>query len=365
MRFTRTALAFLMLGALLTGAVSAQVTAPAGPVIVSAAVNIPAGDDGWFTTNDLNTYIDFVGNPIPAGFFGPLSNAFSGKITLKGENLINSGGLGPNTDTIVRRLADTGLIAVGGCRTIPIDFQALRLKSNPFTVTNSDGTTETWQVVAGLSTAAAQPIGTMTICRTCADGGTFTANLYAYFLNRYQRLSPAPFVEIPMDCGLGMCPQVLFQSGTSDWTLAGGPWGFNQAAYGVDALPAGVQLDVDADGTLDSVWTVGNTNFQGGVKLCGVPGYTPGGGGAPECATAEHVANNGGGDHNKSSHKNYVAATGDSNPADGIPDHCVCPDENKDGYNDNTGEPCNPDGEPHDTDSDADTGGDHGHTDAG
>jgi hypothetical protein len=191
----------------------------------------------------------------------------------------------------------------------------------------------------------------MTICRTCADGGTFSANLFAYFITRYQRVSPPPAIELPMDCGLGLCPMVHFQSNNSDWTLAGGPWGFNQAAYGVDALPAGVQLDIDADGVLDAATTIGNTNFQGGVKLCGTPGYGGGGGGAPECATADHVANNGGGDHSRSSHSNYVAATGD-NDGDGVPDHC-CPDENGDGVNDNTGEPCeDPDEEPDDTNTD-------------
>ena len=350
MRSSPGILCFLALGALSALAVSAQTPAATAPVAVPS-VNIPAGDDGWFTTFDLNTYLTFGANPIPAGFFGPGSNPFTGTIYFAGSQIVNSGGLGPNTDTIVRRRAGTGPLAVGGCSTIPIDFQALHLQSAPFTVSYAGGGSETWRAVAGLSTAVPQPIGNMTICRTCADGGTFSANLFAYFITRYQRVSPPPAIELPMDCGLGLCPMVHFQSNNSDWTLAGGPWGFNQAAYGVDALPAGVQLDIDADGVLDAATTIGNTNFQGGVKLCGTPGYGGGGGGAPECATADHVANNGGGDHSRSSHSNYVAATGD-NDGDGVPDHC-CPDENGDGVNDNTGEPCeDPDEEPDDTNTD-------------
>lgn len=305
----------------------------------AAPVDILAGDDGWATTLDNQTFLDYSANPLPAGFFGPGSLAFSQKVSLSGRPIANSAGLAWHTDTIVRRLNPTGLLAVGNCADISIEFVSLHVESPAFTVNFSDGHTEQWKIVGGLSTAAAQPIGTMTICRTCNDGGTFDASLPALFVLYYQRVSPLPTVQRITDCGLSQCPQALFQSVGEDWTLAGGPFGWDPVAFGVDPLPANVQLDVDANGSLDNAFTIGRSNFQGGVKLCGTSDYLSGGGpGSGRCDPVDHVGG-GGQDHQKSSHKNYVSASGDKD-GDGIPDDCVCPDENKDGINDETGEPC-------------------------
>lgn len=207
---------------------------------------------------------------------------------------------------------NTGPLAIGACATVPIHFQALHLQSDAFVVTSGGVPAETWQVVGGLSTSAPQPAGTMTICRTHAFGGTFSSSLRALFLLRYQRLT-APFVELQQDCGLGDCPEVLFLTSGQHWSLAGHP---------TDPLPAGVQVDVDADGIVDLVSMIGKSNFQGGINS----GGGGGGGGGDECDEVEHVANDPGPkDHSRSSHSNYAA--GGDEDGNGTPDHCECEEE--------------------------------------
>jgi len=339
MRPSRAAL-FLALTALLAlGAapVAAQVVTPVpGPVPVT--ITLKTGDDGWTTTNDGRSVLRYDLHPIPAGFFGVGSDAVTAPVTLFGNGVANTGGLAWSTDTIVRRLADTGPLSVGSSATIPIEFIALHLESNPFAVSYGGVPTETWKIVSGLSLAAAQPIGSMQINRNCGYGGTFGANLRALFLLRFIRTSPPPAIELQLDCGVGDCPETVFRTAGSQWAWSGALTG---AGFSFDPLPPGVNVDVDADGTPDSATTIGKSNFQGGIKICGTGGGGGGGGGAPECATVDHVANDSGDkDHSKSSHGNYAASTGDGD-GDGVPDHC-CPDEDGDGNNDRTGEPCEP-----------------------
>jgi hypothetical protein len=337
---------FLALTVLMTLGFSAQAAAQTSTTTAPVAVNLPAGDDGWTTTNDGSTALRYDLNPIPAGFFGLNSNAVTFATTLGGKLIANSGGLGAHIDTIVRRMAPTGLLAVGSVATIPVDFQALHLESAPFVVTYSDGSpSETWKIVGGLSTAAAQPIGSMTISRDCNNGGSFSANLPALFVLRYIRVNPSGGLII-QDCGLGQCPQVVFQSSGAQWTLRSALGTLN-----IDPLPANVNVDVDADGIPDGATTIGQSNFQGGIQIC-----FGGGGGSPECARVDHVANDTGPkDHSRSSHGNY-AAGGDSD-GDGLPDHCACEDKNGDGIDDDGGgHPCPGDEQPIDVVNTADAG---------
>ena len=139
--------------------VAAQVAVPA-PTLPPAPVTIDlaAGDDGWTTTNDGSTVLRFDLNPLPADFFGLGSDRMATAISLSGVPLANSGGVVWSTDTIVRRMAPTGPLALGSCATVPIEFIALHLESAPFGVTYGGVPTETWKIVGGLSISAAQPI---------------------------------------------------------------------------------------------------------------------------------------------------------------------------------------------------------------
>lgn len=145
-------------------------------VATGTAACAESGIDLWVTPQNFGTYFDFASNPIPADFFGPGSDPFSGRITFQGTPLTTPG-FG-YTDTIVRRGAPVRA-AQGGSDTVPIEIVALSLVScNPITVTYGANVTQKWDVRAFLSGVLPQSTGSMTVVRNpCGDGGTFDAVL--------------------------------------------------------------------------------------------------------------------------------------------------------------------------------------------
>ena len=131
---------------------------------------IQAGDDKFETTDNGETYHNFQASPIPAGFFGPNSNAYSGVVPLVGEPL--APGTGDDTDTIIHRNQD---VVTPGSTTITMT--ALNLKSiSAITVTYSDGTpSQQWDVKVNLSGSKTSG-GTMTF----SSGGTFDSSLQVW-----------------------------------------------------------------------------------------------------------------------------------------------------------------------------------------
>ncbi|MBI4556163.1 MAG: hypothetical protein HY706_01145 [Candidatus Hydrogenedentes bacterium] len=115
--------------------------------------------------------------PIPAGFFEPGSDPFSGVIPLQGQPLGSypgcTGDLGP-TDTIIERKEPAHLPDIGSTDTIPIELVALSLVSvAPITVTGSSGASQ-WNVAVQLNPSPPST-GTMTVTKTHANGGTFSS----------------------------------------------------------------------------------------------------------------------------------------------------------------------------------------------
>ncbi|HPD13854.1 MAG TPA: hypothetical protein PLE19_02840 [Planctomycetota bacterium] len=103
-------------------------------------------------------------NPIPAGFFDPGSEPFTGSILLIGYPPNPVGPLG-NTDTIVRRLADGNLPFAGSTDPVPIELVQLSLVSlNPITVTTG-GVDSFFDVFVELDPLRVSN-GTMTLTRT-------------------------------------------------------------------------------------------------------------------------------------------------------------------------------------------------------
>lgn len=95
---------------------------------------VKPGDDHLST---VRGELRFAENPIPADFFGPGSDPFTGDIPLVGHPPNPSGPLG-DTDTVVRRLNPAALPFAGCTDTVPIEIVALSLQSvNPITVTGS------------------------------------------------------------------------------------------------------------------------------------------------------------------------------------------------------------------------------------
>lgn len=337
---TALGLTCLLLILALPGATRAATRAIAQPV----AVNLPAGDDAWMTPPDGGTFVDFVNDPIPAGFFNN-SLAFTGKIGFRGVPLVTSpaGALGV-ADTIVQRTTRTGSLAVGQSATVPIVFLALSLRAiNPITVTNTDGTTELWDVRAGL-TGPGQTVGSMTITRAHADGGTYDSTLHADVQLVFTQISP------PTGATRVLVESMTFGAPGESWTLVAGPGGFQPGQLQIDPLPGGVNLDVDGDGFVDNVFTIGRSNFQVGVKWNPTGGA--GGGGGGECDGTAHIN----GQSKIETHTSFLA--GDSD-ADGMPNDCdPCTDADMNGVDDLTGEVCEPECEETDTTSDSDSGGD-------
>jgi hypothetical protein len=135
-----------------------------------AAVVVPAGYDTFVTPDDARTFDDFSSHPIPAGFFGSGSLAYTGKATLKGGPPVDSAQFG-SADTVIKRLnsvtvpGDTALTVTG------LSF----VSASPITVAYQDGHTENWDIAVGASTAT----GSAGSMHFNADG-TFTSKLSIY-----------------------------------------------------------------------------------------------------------------------------------------------------------------------------------------
>ena len=132
-----------------------------------------AGDDCWSTACDGNTVVEFGGTTVPAlpaDWFGPGSDPFTGTVTL--------GGASGFADTIITRLNDMCLSGdVPVSDHTPIQLQQLDLQScQSITVTYNGGQNPTpFDVV--VSAAAVQPIGDLWATKDNVNGGTFDSNL--------------------------------------------------------------------------------------------------------------------------------------------------------------------------------------------
>lgn len=149
----------------------------------AATTFIPAGDDEFETTNNGETYHNFSATPIPANFFGPGSQAYSGLVPLEGVPL----GPGSDVDTVIHRNQD---VYTPG--TTSLTMTGLSLKSiNPIKVTYSGGAQEDWNVEVRLSTLKAST-GSMTI----SSNGTFDSSLNVYPKFTFIRVSDGARKEI-------------------------------------------------------------------------------------------------------------------------------------------------------------------------
>jgi hypothetical protein len=122
---------------------------------------IQHGDDEFETTGNGETYHNFAASPIPANFFGPGSNQYTGVVPLVGVPLNPAVS---DVDTVIHRNQD---VWVPGSTTLTMT--QLNLASiNPITVTYTGGASETWNVQVNLSDLKAST-GSMTIGSTTFD----------------------------------------------------------------------------------------------------------------------------------------------------------------------------------------------------
>lgn len=232
---------------------------------VCAQVSIAPGDDGWMTPPRQGpirgTDIDFTATPLPANFFGPGSDPFTGVVKLNGDPLdtLPAGVLG-STDTIVRRMAPTAPLLPGGSDTVPIEIVALNLVScEPITITFNGGTSsQLWEVRVHLSVVAPQAPGSITIRMTHPNGGVFDSLLPVQPRLVFQHLNG------PGVAGIDPAPPIQLQGQAQGWTLVGGPAGFFPPSMGIPQMLPGVQVDGDSDGFFEDA-LIGGSNFQPGI----------------------------------------------------------------------------------------------------
>ncbi|HWR83574.1 MAG TPA: hypothetical protein VN285_09740 [Candidatus Deferrimicrobium sp.] len=202
---------------------------------------IPPGPDLWTTPGGGSTSIRYFNDtPIPADFFGPGSDPFTGTICFAGVPLSTTppGALGP-TDVIVERLSAASVPTIGSSDVVPIEIIALSLVScSPITVTYVSNPPEIWEVLACLSAATPQQIGSMTITKHCPEGGSFTASLPVTPQLIFRRIDPPPINP----------PIVMDPANTDMMVTQNGRWASSvPPPFGLWESPGGVTVDDDCN----------------------------------------------------------------------------------------------------------------------
>jgi hypothetical protein len=125
---------------------------------------VAAGNDEFETADDGETFHDFEGKKIPAGFFGAGSLAYGELVALKGVPLAP----GSDVDTIIYR--HNTVFGPGGSTALTMTGLSL-VSSAPLTIHFNNGVqtwTEQWNMAVGLSAYKAST-GSMTINSSTFD----------------------------------------------------------------------------------------------------------------------------------------------------------------------------------------------------
>jgi hypothetical protein len=161
---------------------------------------VAAGNDEFETPGDGETFHDFAGSPIPAGFFGTGSLAYSGLVPLVGVPLA----AGSNVDTVIQR--HHAVSGPGGNTALTMTGLSLR-SINPITVTYSNNTSEAWNLRVGLSLYKAST-GSMTI-----HSSTFDSSLKVWPRFIFKRVSDG--LEKEFDTGAPTGPGLTAADGAA------------------------------------------------------------------------------------------------------------------------------------------------------
>lgn len=149
--------------------------------------------------------------PIPADFFEPGSDPFTGTVRLGGAQF-------GSADTIIERIGSMDFPCdPASSQQVPIELVALSLKScEPITVTSNGGLDpQEWDVSVDLSAVPAPP-GHMTVLKTHANGGTYESTLFVQPVFTFTR--PDTGEVRVLDTGLeGIVPLELNSAGPSSW----------------------------------------------------------------------------------------------------------------------------------------------------
>ncbi|MEM7049561.1 MAG: hypothetical protein AAF604_07880 [Acidobacteriota bacterium] len=236
----------------------------------ASAETVASGLDLWTTQGNGQTFVDFASNPLPAGFFCPGSEAFSGQIVFRGVPIPTRprGALG-KADTIIHRLDDAvfvpgraatrttirevdGRITEMGFRgqlvaSTRIQVRALRFAGvNPI-VTNCG----TFRVTAGLH--GEQPVTTMLMIRDDEQGGRFFSPLSLVTKLTFTPEDGGLAVELVKQINFPARPDAV--------------WSFRPEANR-PRVEGFVRVDTDGDNRVDT-FLPGTSNFAAGFKANG------------------------------------------------------------------------------------------------
>jgi hypothetical protein len=226
-------------------AVAALILAPLTPAMAADSV-IQSGIDLWQTKGDGTTYAKFDKNPIPAGFFCPKSERFTGRIVFQGAPIVteNAAAL-RGADTIVHRL-DDAVFNKRGIATTRIQLRAMTFQSvKPLQ-------TACGAFNATLRLEGEQPITRMRIVRESEDGGRFSAPIWANV-----KIAFAP-VDRPTTEIFEIPVQVRFPPLLNQRWVSPDPAQVKPAA-------AFVKVDTNGDSRIDT-FLPGTSNFAAGFK---------------------------------------------------------------------------------------------------
>lgn len=232
-----------------------------GAIAALPACSVIAGSDLFVTPPSGITFDMFASSPIPAAFFGPNSDPFTGEIALGGVPLAPSSPLGP-TDTVVRRDASAVLSGPSATATVPIEIVALSLASiTPITVTYNGGTApEHWTVQACLSNHV-QTAGTLhltTSACACNEGGTFTSTLPVLPKLIFTRTIPTP-ATVTLDFSTAGRPAISYAVNKGHYLTA-------DPGVGLATAGPGVRVDGDCNPASAAADLLPTTNFVTGGR---------------------------------------------------------------------------------------------------
>jgi hypothetical protein len=211
-------------------------------------LSITRGVDVFHTSTSKPTSADFAAHPIPANFFCPGSQPFSGTIPLQGVPLQTTPpGVAGNGDTVVERLKD----GHGNGAKIPVKVRALQLRGSlPI---DCGGTTVNFDVDACLCGDQPTTEIRVKVDQACGCG---------HFDGKLRLKTCLRFTETSTNRKLGPVDQWV------DLTIANMPWcpkpGPGQsvisAPFDVNASCDGAQAAVHLPGTSDffPFWTCSN-----------------------------------------------------------------------------------------------------------
>ncbi|MBW8875282.1 MAG: hypothetical protein JF614_10000 [Acidobacteria bacterium] len=201
------------------------------------------GSDLWMTKGDGTTFADFTKQPLPAGFFCSKSEAFTGRIVLKGVPIAGGqpGVLGA-ADTIIQRL-DNASFNKNGVAVTRIQMRAMQFQSV------APVQTACGQYNAFVTLDGQQPVTTMRILRDNEKGGRFFAPIFVNVKISFKPVGRATTEALELRKSLRFPPAVNAQWSDRGTTGA--------------AREGFLKVDTDSDGIPDT-FVPGASNFAAG-----------------------------------------------------------------------------------------------------